>query len=89
MLQSLLKMVSYTGVGLYLFVLFLFSLLYAFIMGFHVVEFVLLYHSIVGILVERDKIINLKLLQRNFTKAVMSIMVDKMIKYSKDKRSLS
>ena len=58
-------------------------------MGFHVVEFVLLYHSLVGILIERDKFINLKLLQRDYTKTAMSIMVDEMIKYSKDKRSLS
>ena len=58
-------------------------------MGFHVMEFVLFYHSIVGLLVERDKFINLQLLRQDSTKAAMSIMLDEMINRSKDKRSLS
>ena len=89
MLQRVLKMVSYTGCWIVFICPFLLSVLSAFSMGFHVVEFVFLYHSLVGLIIEREKFINLKLIQREYTKTTMSLMVDEMIEYSKDKHSLS
>ena len=82
-------MVSYTGCWIVFICPFLFSMFSAFSMGFHVVEFVFLYHSLVGLIIEREKFINLKLIQRDSTKTMMSLMADEMIKYSKDKHSLS
>ena len=64
-------------------------MLSAFSKGFHVIEFVFLYHSLVGLIIEREKFINLKLIQQEYTKTAMSLMVDEMIEYSKDKHSLS
>ena len=82
-------MVSYTDCWIVFICQFLLSLLSGFSMGFHVVDIVRLYHSLVGLIIEREKFINLKLIQRDSTKTMMSLMADEMIKYSKDKHSLS
>ena len=48
--------------------------------GFHVVEFFFLYHSIVGLLVDRDKFVNINHLQQGkHAKVVMSQMVVEML----------
>ena len=54
-------------------------------MGFHVTEFYFLYQSIVGLLIECEKFVNLKNLQRLHTKDALMIMRDKFpINYSND-----
>ena len=48
--------------------------------GFHVVEFFSLYHAIAGLLVDRDKFVNINHLQQGeHTKVVMSQMVVEML----------
>ena len=58
-------------------------------MGYHVAEFLMLYHSIVGMLIERKKFVNLQHLQQHHTKDILMMMRDKIIKHSNDKLSHS
>ena len=57
--------------------------------GSHMVEFLFLYHSLVGLIIEREKFINLNILQREYNMTGISLTVDEMIEHSKDKHSRS
>ena len=59
--------------------------------GFHVVELFFLYHSLVGLIIDREKFLNVNHLQQGeHTNVVMSLMVDEMIDYySKNEHSLN